>query len=245
MDGRDVVIKKILCGDRAAQRKCLEMFTSEAILWKTLDHKNIVPFLGVVAEGTFNMGLVSPFFINGNIRSRIRAYDPKDWPALAWRWARDLAEGLEYIHCHEPPIIHGDLKGDNVLVDDAGRARLGDFGQSHASDSGKYLDSTRVGLPANPLNWMAPEIMLDDSTKASDLSDIYSFGCVLYEMLSGKVPFEGLVGVNLLKYVSRGGRPHRPESIRTDDRLWKIANSCWENRPENRPSATRLISLLS
>lgn len=72
-----------------------------------------------------------------------------------------------------------------MLVDDTGHARLGDFGQSHASDSGKYLDSTRVGLAASPVHWMAPEIMVGgDRIKASDKSDIYSFGCVLYEVSS-------------------------------------------------------------
>lgn len=70
-----------------------------------------------------------------------------------------------------------------MLVDDAGHARLGDFGQSHASDSGGYLDSTRVGLAASPFHWMAPEIINGgESAKTSDKSDIYSFGCVLYEV---------------------------------------------------------------
>lgn len=71
-----------------------------------------------------------------------------------------------------------------MLVDDAGHARLGDFGQSHASDSGKYLDSTRVGLAAySPFYWMAPENMRgEEPAKVSDKSDIYSFGCVLYEV---------------------------------------------------------------
>ena len=73
-----------------------------------------------------------------------------------------------------------------MLVDDAGHACLGDFGQSHASDSAKYLDSTRVGLAAyNPVHWMAPEIIVGgDRAKATDKSDVYSFGCVLYEVSS-------------------------------------------------------------
>ena len=69
-----------------------------------------------------------------------------------------------------------------MLVDDAGHACLGDFGQSFASDSRKYLDSTRVGRAACPVNWMAPERMR--GANASDKSDIYAFGCVLYEVSS-------------------------------------------------------------
>lgn len=71
-----------------------------------------------------------------------------------------------------------------MLVDDKLYARLCDFGQSHSSDSGKYLDSTRVGLAAyNPVHWMAPELIIgDDRAKATAESDIFSFGGVLYEV---------------------------------------------------------------
>ncbi|KAF8136343.1 kinase-like domain-containing protein [Boletus edulis] len=246
MNGQDVVIKKIVCSDPAAQRKCLEMFASEAILWGTLRHKNIVPFLGVVMEDTFNMGLVSPFFKYGSIRNYLKGRNPREWPGLARKWARDLAEALAYIHCHEPPIIHGDLKGDNVLVDDSGNACLADFGQSYASDSGKFLDSTRVGLVAyNPVYWMAPELIeADDYAKASDKSDIYAFGCVLYEMMSGKVPFEGLAFGDVVKCV-RDDRPlARPASIHENDPLWTITTSCRRSHAEARPSATHLVSRL-
>ena len=71
-----------------------------------------------------------------------------------------------------------------MLVDDYGHACLGDFGQSHALDSRKYLDSTRVGLAACPFHWMAPELTKEEGIKCTDKSDIYSFGCVLYEVCS-------------------------------------------------------------
>ena len=74
------------------------------------------------------------------------------------------------------------------MVDDAGHALLGDFGQSYASDSRKYLDSTRVGHAASPVHWMAPELMRWGSrNKTSDKSDIYAFGCVLYEVSSNSL----------------------------------------------------------
>ena len=76
-----------------------------------------------------------------------------------------------------------------MLVDDAGHACLGDFGQSFASDSRKYLDSSHVGSPVNPFYFMAPELMLGGShAKATDKSDIFSFGCVLYQVGSNSSP---------------------------------------------------------
>ena len=71
-----------------------------------------------------------------------------------------------------------------MLVDDAGHARLTDFGQSYSSDSRKYLDSARVGRACSPVYWMAPEILTRPGANASDKSDIYTFGCVLYEVRS-------------------------------------------------------------
>ncbi|KAG9318468.1 kinase-like domain-containing protein [Chiua virens] len=246
MNGRrgNVFIKRVMCNSTASMTKCLELFAGEAILWKTLQHKNIVPFLGVVAEGTSFMGLVSPFYRNGSVKHYLREHT-RDWVTLTKRFAKDIAKGLEYIHCHEPPIIHGDLKGDNVLVDDEGHARLGDFGQSYASDTGKYLDSTRVGLANSPLHWMAPELLLGgEIAKTTVKSDIYSFGCVLYEMLSGHIPFEELPPKDMLQCIRAHQRPNRPESVRGSDPVWRVADGCWESNPEDRPSARRIIDLL-
>ena len=63
-------------------------------------------------------------------------------------------------------------------------------------------------------------------------------------MLSGNIPFEGLSIGDVMKRVTKGEHPNRPESIRRDDPLWKVAKLCWENGYENRPSATRLVSLI-
>lgn len=91
-------------------------------------------------------------------------------------------------------------------MDDDTHARLGDFGQSYASDSAKYLDSSRVGVASNPVYWMAPEIIHGgDHLKASDKSDMYSFGCVLYEVSSDslKDTFDVHLVVTIRCYLAR------------------------------------------
>lgn len=89
------------------------MFACEAIVWSTLDHKNIVPFVGVVMDKeSLDIRLVSQYFRNGSIRTYMKQHNFK-YPSestLARKWAKGLAEGLSYLHSHEPPIIHGDLK---------------------------------------------------------------------------------------------------------------------------------------
>lgn len=95
------------------------MFASEAILWNTLRHTNIIPFLGVVElEQGFDVGLVSPFFKNGNIKTYMTRFDRRHWPVLAKGLGIELAKGLKYIHCHQPPVIHGDLKGVRDIQSD-------------------------------------------------------------------------------------------------------------------------------
>ncbi|KAF9246534.1 kinase-like protein [Melanogaster broomeanus] len=220
-----------------------QMFASEAILWSTLKHRNITPFLGIVKESPLDIGLVSEFFKNGNIKHYLKNVNRRaDLRAL------DIARGLRFIHGQEPPIFHGDLKGDNVLVNDHGQACLSDFGQSFASDSRMYLDSSRVGRPgSNPLHWMAPELMREGvQIKVTAKSDMYAFGCVLYEMIVGKMPFENDPPGAVREYVLRGDRPGRPDlGGRTDlHLLWTVAESCWRENAHDRPEAMNVVSRL-
>ncbi|KAF9227940.1 kinase-like protein [Gyrodon lividus] len=239
----EVAIKTMAFSNHRQQKEYRKMFASEAILWSTLRHPNIVPFLGVVVDDQFNISLVSEFFTNGNIKCYLERHSGADRRALG----RDIAKGLAYIHEQDPPIYHGDLKGDNVLVDSRGRACLSDFGHScTAVDSRRYLDSSRIGRPENnPIHWMAPELMQsNDQVRVTAMSDVYAFGCVLYEIITGAIPFQDYMAHELITHVMNGGRPKRPKSVDREDALWKVAMSCWETNPNHRPTAQRVVSEL-
>ncbi|KIL00414.1 hypothetical protein PAXRUDRAFT_236725 [Paxillus rubicundulus Ve08.2h10] len=215
-----------------------QAFASEAILWSTLRHPNIVPFLGVVVDN-LDISLVSVFFKNGNIRRYLERHSGADRRVLG----RDIAKGLAYIHELEPPIHHGDIKADNILVDDQGNACLGDFGQSYATDSRRYLDTSRMGqADNNPIHWTAPELWQSDQARVTAMSDMYSFGCVLYELVSGTIPFQGCPPTVIIDRVTRGDHPERPRSV--DSGLWKVTVSCWETNPNHRPMAKSVVSEL-
>ncbi|KAF8844977.1 kinase-like protein [Paxillus ammoniavirescens] len=233
-----VAVKTMAFSDLRQQKEYRKAFASEAILWSTLRHPNIVPFLGVVVN-KLDISLVSVFFKNGNIRRYLEKHNDADRRALG----RDIAKGLAYIHELEPPIYHGDIKGDNILVNDQGNACLGDFGQSYATDSRRYLDTSRVGrADNNPIHWMAPELLRSDQARVTAMSDMYSFGCVLYEMVSGAIPFQGCPPTAIVNRVTRGDHPERPRLV--DSVLWRVAVSCWETNPNHRPTARGVVSEL-
>ncbi|KAF8128478.1 hypothetical protein K438DRAFT_908122 [Mycena galopus ATCC 62051] len=155
-------------------------FCKEALVWRYLDHPNIVQFLGVDTT-TFPdpaMAIVTRWMPYGNVISYISRNSPCSPYAI--QLLRDCIAGLEYLHSSD--IVHGDLRGANVLVDEDGHARLTDFGLAIFIDSetsGK--SSTRGGTT----RWMAPELLVPlpgQSSRTTRASDMWAFGCLCCEV---------------------------------------------------------------
>ncbi|KAG1905669.1 kinase-like domain-containing protein, partial [Suillus fuscotomentosus] len=118
-----------------------------------LKHENIVPFIGVI-DKDYRLWLVSECMYSSNVKTYIEYTGRENWDL------RHLvtAKGLCYLHTFDPPIVHGDLKGCNVMVDRRENARLTDFGISRSDDTRQGLDSTNVDR-RETLNWIAPELI--------------------------------------------------------------------------------------
>ncbi|KAF9509419.1 hypothetical protein BS47DRAFT_1396930 [Hydnum rufescens UP504] len=152
--------------------KTIKRLTREARVWRSLNHRNVVPLLGVV-PGKLGPGLVSPWYSNGNILQYIQQVPN----------CEDVANGLRYLHEQDPPIVHGDLKGANVLVDINGRAALCDFGLSTILDSGPTGFTSFV--LGSTLRFKAPEEFADDLDGGSIPRDVYSYACVYGQIMTG------------------------------------------------------------
>ncbi|MCG8600475.1 MAG: protein kinase [Verrucomicrobiales bacterium] len=142
-------------------------------------------------------------------------------------WLRDVAEGLAYLHDQQPPFVHGDLKLDNILVDDAGGARLTDFGQSRTIDD--LFVSTDGG---GGFFFLAPEALASEDSRGKRCvqSDIYSFGVVAYRLLCGRLPHQ-----NTQQILSRTPFPNpRDLNPSVPEGLDKIVMQCLEKRPADR-----------
>ncbi|KZP16868.1 kinase-like protein, partial [Athelia psychrophila] len=176
--------------------------------------------------------IVMPYMENGNARDYLKSHRKCDRVKLL----RDASLGLSYIH--ESRIVHADIKAVNILIDDAGRAVITDFGISRVESD---ITSTRH---TGSRNWMAPELF---NGKVPDLRcDVYSFGITIYEVVSfilfvltGKMPFGDLLEDDkfLAAVVGRDVRPPVSLDPPEGDKVWDLAEDCWSGSATKRPTA--------
>ncbi|KAF8621360.1 hypothetical protein AX15_007832 [Amanita polypyramis BW_CC] len=183
---RDVAIK-IIRGVNITtntQATIMRRLDREARVWHTLKHPNVLEFMGIARDLGPSVALISPFCANGNISKYIDEVPS----ANRLRLILDVAKGVEYLHSRD--VIHGDIKGQNVLVTDDGRAMLCDFGRSKVINH-RGFTTTFVGAA----RYMAPELIVsgeemsetgDDNYNPSHFmskeSDVYSFSMIGVEV---------------------------------------------------------------
>jgi len=147
---------------------------NEISICKDLKHPRIVSYLGHDSiDGCLFIFL--EYMPGGSVAQVLKQFGPFD-ESLITRHARELLEGLEYLHTREPPVIHRDIKGANVLVGLDCRVKFSDFGCS------KRTNDTMSHTMKGSIPWMAPEVI--QSTGAGRKADIWSFGCLCLEMAS-------------------------------------------------------------
>ncbi|KIN92659.1 hypothetical protein M404DRAFT_109674, partial [Pisolithus tinctorius Marx 270] len=141
----------------------------------------------------------------------------------------DIANGLYYLHSHElGPVVHGDLKGPNVLVSSDRRALLSDFGLSALNES--TFSMTTVAIRGGSRRWMAPELFND--CPASKESDMWAYGMTILELFTRSRPFHDCRNdASVMRRIVEGNLPARPAEKSTQFRLsdawWEICISCW------------------
>lgn len=177
---RSEVAVKVLSPTISGDNRFVTRFKRESSLLASLTHPNIVPVIDY-GESKGMVYMVMPYVEGDTLQSRmdkrrIRMRDRE-------RWIVQLADALRY--AHERGIIHRDVKPSNVLIDKAGNAHLTDFGLAREVEGSNTLTgSMLLGTPA----YMAPEQGRGAKTDAR--SDQYSFGVILYHLVTGKLPFE-------------------------------------------------------
>jgi tRNA A-37 threonylcarbamoyl transferase component Bud32/tetratricopeptide (TPR) repeat protein len=230
--GRKVVIKVVPIELGAAVN--VERFKREIQLAAGLQHPHIVP---VLTAGEMN-GVpyyTMPFVEGEPLRAKIAAGPLPISEVVSI--LRDVAKALGY--AHERGVVHRDIKPDNVVLT-GGAAAVIDFGIAKAisasragGEDGSML--TQVGMSIGTPAYMAPEQAAADPS-ADHRADIYSFGCMAYELLAGRAPFAGLAPQKLLA-AHMGQRPQEISELRTDTppALAQLVMQCLEKDPDARP----------
>ncbi|HPL81767.1 MAG TPA: serine/threonine-protein kinase, partial [Anaerolineaceae bacterium] len=182
--GRDVALK-VLHSQHAVDRGFIERFGQEARMAAQLEHPHLVPvydFNEINGRYIIVMGLMK----GGSLKDQIKRYGAFD-TFRAKKVLEQILEGIHFIHQND--VVHRDIKPSNILFDQHGTARISDLGFAKALrgsvDSSMSVSGGLVGTPA----YMAPEVW--HGKKATEQSDIYSLGCIIYEMLTGERLFYG------------------------------------------------------
>ncbi|NP_001383534.1 receptor-interacting serine/threonine-protein kinase 2 isoform 2 [Gallus gallus] len=210
----------------------------------------ILPILGICNEPDF-LGIVTEYMANGSLNQLLHGKDM--YPDIAWclryRILYEIALGVNYLHNMNPPLLHHDLKTQNILLDDEFHVKIADFGMSKWRVISMSQSRSETSLPeGGTIVYMPPEdYNPSQKTRASVKHDIYSFAIIIWEVMSRKHPFEEVINPLQIMYsVSQGHRldlsetslsmdiPHRALVIR-------LIESGWAQNPDERPSFLKCL----
>ncbi|XP_047330702.1 probable serine/threonine-protein kinase WNK9 [Impatiens glandulifera] len=208
-EGIEVAWNQVKLNDFLQNSEDLERLSYEIHLLKTLKHDNIMKFFSSwVDTVNRNINFVTEMFTSGTLR-QYRLKHKRVNLRVIKHWCRQILEGLLYLHSHDPPIIHRDLKCDNIFINgNQGEVKIGDLGL--AAILHKSQSNPCVGTP----EFMAPEVYAEDY---NELVDIYSFGMCLLEMVTFEYPYtECTHPAQIYKKVVSGKKP---------DSLYKVEDA--------------------
>ncbi|XP_063416470.1 uncharacterized protein LOC134698109 [Mytilus trossulus] len=214
-------------------------FAAEVSLLKELHHPRVVQLIGVCTTDKFPL-MVLEFMARGSLYYYL--HDPKCESmdhAEYYGVAHDIALGMNYLHQHKPQVLHLDLKSMNVLLDSSGRAKIADFGFSkfrHDADLKASKLSKKKSMCSSP-TWMAPELL--ETGEITTKADVYSFGIILWEMLTRSHPYDGCSVFQILERVRLNKRPEISSNSPPD--LSSLIKKCWDQNPAKRPAFKDII----
>ncbi|XP_077257429.1 mitogen-activated protein kinase kinase kinase 13 wallenda isoform X5 [Temnothorax americanus] len=191
---------------------------------RKLNHPNIVHFKGVCTKPPCYC-IIMEFCPFGPLYDLLRAGEPVP-PARLVSWSKQIAAGMAYLHAHK--IIHRDLKSPNVLIGQGEVVKISDFGTSRQWNE----ISTKMTF-AGTVAWMAPEVIRNEL--CSEKVDIWSYGVVLWELLSGEIPYKDVDSSAVMWGVGSNSL-HLPIPTSCPEGYGLLVKQCWSAKPRNRPS---------
>ncbi|KAK6969391.1 kinase-like domain-containing protein [Favolaschia claudopus] len=224
--GRPVALKRIRTFATGIEKSLRSRFCREALIWQGFSHPFIVPFHGIDRRSfPSRLCLVSPWMKNGTITNYLTLHRTAD----IHRLTLEIAEGLNYLHSMN--VVHGDLKGSNILITDDGNACLSDFGLA-IMVAGGDAQITKITSSSNHAG----------SVRWTRETDVYAFACVCVELETGKPPFADVTEVHAMFNTSCGLRPERPNSM--SETIWNVVHAAWAEDRRARPDTRKIISLI-
>uniref|UniRef100_A0A3B5MFD9 Mitogen-activated protein kinase kinase kinase 12 n=1 Tax=Xiphophorus couchianus TaxID=32473 RepID=A0A3B5MFD9_9TELE len=218
-----------LHGQEVAVKKVRNIKETDIKHLRKLKHPNIITFKGICTQAPCYC-IIMEYCAQGQLYEVLRA-GRKITPSLLMDWAMGIAGGMNYLHLHK--IIHRDLKSPNMLITYDDAVKISDFGTSKELND----KSTKMSF-AGTVAWMAPEVIRNEPV--SEKVDIWSFGVVLWEMLTGEVPYKDVDSSAIIWGVGNNSL-QLPVPDSCPDSFKLLLKQCWNCKPRNRPSFRQIL----
>eukprot|EP00002_Diphylleia_rotans_P011084 TRINITY_DN2198_c0_g1_i3.p1 TRINITY_DN2198_c0_g1~~TRINITY_DN2198_c0_g1_i3.p1 ORF type:complete len:2302 (+),score=332.17 TRINITY_DN2198_c0_g1_i3:87-6992(+) len=229
--GTLVVVKKLL--QQRLEKMAAEKLSESLSTLSQLRHPNILLYMGTCAEHA-NIAILVEYLKNGSLHDYLGAH-PLLAMSIKIRLMGDIFKGLSFLHASNPPVIHGNLKSKNIMLDEYLNAKIGDF---LLYDVANTQDQNRSGF-----EWLAPEQIQRgvSSTKA----DIYSLGIVIWEILTQRRPYDEYENkfAVMIQTIQGRARPTIPSDTTAAFRV--VMEKCWAHDESLRPSMDEIMRMLS
>jgi len=235
-NGEDVAIKILERPENDPEKAQLmeQQFQQEVKMLATLKHPNIVRFIGACRKPMV-WCIVTEYAKGGSVRQFLMKRQNRAVPLkLAVKQALDVARGMAYVH--GPGLIHRDLKSDNLLINADKSIKIADFGVARIE-----VQTEGMTPETGTYRWMAPEMI--QHRPYTQKVDVYSFGIVLWELITGNLPFQNMTAVQAaFAVVNKGVRPTIPHDCLPI--LSEIMTRCWDANPDVRPPFAEVVKML-
>ncbi|KAH3767007.1 serine/threonine protein kinase [Pelomyxa schiedti] len=231
--GQRVAVKRLLNqkegdseGERYNQLK-------EIALMSELRHPNIVLFMGACLKAP-DMCIITEFMELGSLRGLLDKGERLSWNQTKL-CTHSIAQGMLFLHTAKPVIVHRDLKCANVLVNKKWDIKICDFGLS------RFKSVNKAMTVCGTVCWAAPEVLAESTY--TEKADTYSFSIVMWEMMTGKIPFNDRSDADLIPDIIQGLRPPLPAAIpQSYVRYAELMEECWNNDPAARPTFEEIVT---
>eukprot|EP00026_Physarum_polycephalum_P007269 Phypoly_transcript_07327.p1 GENE.Phypoly_transcript_07327~~Phypoly_transcript_07327.p1 ORF type:complete len:535 (+),score=88.08 Phypoly_transcript_07327:138-1607(+) len=224
--GKEVAVKILV--NQKLQEEDIIRLTADVSLLSKIDHPNLLPVVGACVE-EHHISIVTAFAARGNLRALLSDPGTSITMAQSLKIARDIAAGMEFLSKHPDPEIriHDNFKSHNVLLMKDWEVKITDYGQANIKDLARTMTSV------SNVAWTAPEIL--EGEDITPESALYSFGVILWEILTKKIPYENEHPIKVVTKILAGHRPAIPKE-KIPAQCTEILQGCWNRNVVDRPS---------
>ncbi|XP_058265147.1 raf-1 proto-oncogene, serine/threonine kinase a isoform X2 [Hemibagrus wyckioides] len=234
----DVAVKILKVTDPTPEQ--FQAFRNEVAVLRKTRHVNILLFMGYMTQD--NLAIVTQWCEGSSLYKHLHVLETKIPMVQLIDIARQTAQGMDYLHAKN--IIHRDMKSNNIFLHEGLTVKIGDFGL--ATVKTRWSGSHQVEHPSGSVLWMAPEVIrMKDNNPYSFQSDVYSYGIVLYELMTGELPYSDISSRDQIIFmVGRGYlSPDLSKLYKSCPKAMKrLVADCIKKSKEERPLFPQILS---